>query len=106
MKSLARVTGSLSRAEVLKAIGKRQRAINRCYEKALMSNPGLSGKITFSWVITAKGKVSNARQKTSTMQGGGGVSTCVLGILRRMSFPAPEGGSVTVVFPFIFRSAS
>lgn len=105
LRAAARVTGTLSRSEVLKVIGRHTRAIQRCYEKQLMSKPGLSGKITFAWTITPTGKVSGARQRTSTM-GSAKVSSCILKVIRRMKFPKPKGGSVTIVYPFIFRSSS
>ncbi len=105
LRAAARVTGTLSRSEVLKVIGRHTRAIQRCYEKELMSKPGLSGKITFAWSITPTGRVSGARQRTSTM-GSSKVSNCILKVIRRMKFPKPKGGSVTIVYPFIFRSSS
>ncbi|MEZ4268956.1 MAG: AgmX/PglI C-terminal domain-containing protein [Myxococcota bacterium] len=104
LRTLAKVSGELSKSDVLAVIGAHQRAFNRCYEKELMSSPGLSGKITFQWTITPDGKVSGASQQTSTMSNTE-VSTCVLGIIRGMKFPKPTGGSVQVVYPFIFRSA-
>ncbi len=105
LRAAARVTGTLSRSEVLKVIGRHTRAIQRCYEKQLMSKPGLSGKTTFAWSITPTGRVSGARQRTSTM-GSSKVSNCILKVIRRMKFPKPKGGSVTIVYPFIFRSSS
>lgn len=104
LRTLAKVSGELSKSDVLAVIGAHQRAFNRCYEKELMTSPGLSGKITFQWTITPDGKVSAASQQTSTMSNTA-VSTCVLGIIRSMKFPKPTGGSVQVVYPFIFRSA-
>ena len=34
------------------------------------------------------------------------VGSCVVGVVRRLRFPAPEGGSVTYAFPFIFEPAN
>ncbi|MCB9729677.1 MAG: serine/threonine protein kinase [Deltaproteobacteria bacterium] len=104
LRALAKVSGELSKSEVLKVIGAHGRAFNRCYEKELMTSPGLSGKITFQWTITPDGKVSGASQQTSTMSNTA-VANCVLGILRGLKFPKPTGGSVQVVYPFIFRSS-
>lgn len=104
MRTMVKVSGELSKSDVLAVIGAHQRAFNRCYEKELMGSPGLSGKITFQWTINTDGKVSAASQQTSSMSNTA-VSSCILGIIRGMKFPKPTGGSVQVVYPFIFRSA-
>lgn len=104
MRTLAKVSGGLSKSDVLAVIGAHQRGFNRCYEQELMASPGLSGKITFQWTILPDGKVSAASQQTGSMTNAA-VSTCMLGIIRRMKFPRPTGGSVQVVYPFILRSA-
>jgi|GEM_PF-2486032 len=104
LRAAARVSGTLSKSEVLKVIGKYMGAIRRCYEKQLMAKPSLSGKITAQWTITSGGRVSGARQKTSSL-GNAKVSSCVLKVIRRMKFPKPKGGSVKITYPFIFRSA-
>lgn len=105
LRAAARVSGSLSRGEVLKVIGKHMGRIRRCYERQLMANPRLAGKLTAQWSVTASGRVSGARQRTSTL-GNGKVSSCVLKVIRGMKFPKPKGGAVKITYPFIFRSVS
>ncbi|MFB6264583.1 MAG: AgmX/PglI C-terminal domain-containing protein, partial [Bradymonadaceae bacterium] len=103
VESLADVEGKLSRGKIVSVIDGRQGDIQGCYEKELLSNPGLGGKITFEWTIQPDGTVTNARQIHSSM-GHAPVSNCILKILRSLTFPKPKGGSVTIQFPFMFRS--
>jgi len=79
--------------------------VQACYEKALLANPGLGGRIVFDWTVTSTGKVKGVRVRSSTL-GSAKVASCIAGKIRRWKFPKPEGGDVTVTFPFLFRSVS
>jgi hypothetical protein len=103
VKALAKVVGSLDKEQVIRTINEHQHQIQACYERALIGSPGLSGKVTFEWTVDPAGKVSKAFEKSSTM-GSPKVSECILAIIRKMRFPKPEGGSVVISFPFMFRS--
>jgi len=102
--AMANVQGSLSRGEVLKVINRYLGKIQGCYERALLSNANLGGKITFQWTVTATGGVAGASQASSTM-GNAQVSNCILGIIKTMKFPKPTDGSVSIRYPFIFRAS-
>lgn len=104
VSALAKVQGSLSRSEVLKVLNQNQRKVVRCYERALTSKPNLSGKLTFTWTIKPNGRVGSVRQAASTL-GHNGVSKCISGVIKRMRFPKPKGGSVSITFPWIFTRA-
>jgi Ca-activated chloride channel homolog len=98
------VMGSISRSEIQRGIRKNMRAIKYCYEKALKSDPGLSGKIVVEFVIGPKGTVTNAKVVTSTVKSHQ-FQADILNVIRRMRFPKPAGGgSIVVAYPFIFRS--
>jgi len=101
--SQTKVEGQLAREKVAKVIQQHQGEIQGCYERELLSNAGLAGKVTFEWTITRQGDVSGAREKSSTLNSAA-VSNCILKIIRGMSFPKPKGGSVTISYPFMFRS--
>ena len=62
-------------------------------------------KIVFDWVIAASGKVSSARQAWSSVRSSA-ISNCILQEIRGWRFPKPDGGSVQVRYPFVFRSRS
>lgn len=102
--ALTQVQGTLAREEIERVIARHQGQIQGCYESALTSNPSLGGQVTFEWVVTADGSVSNAREQQSTL-GSAEVSNCILGIIRGMNFPSPEGGSsVEISYPFAFQA--
>ena len=79
-------------------------SIKYCYERALKSDPGLSGKIVVEFVIGPQGTVTNAKIVTSTVKSHQ-FQADILKVIRRMRFPKPAGGgSIVVAYPFIFRS--
>lgn len=102
IKALAKVQGSLSRSDVYKTIGRYQGQLQGCYERRLIDNPSISGKITFEWVIKTNGRVRNVRQRSSTV-GDAKVSSCVKRVIKKMKFPRPKGGEVEISYPFVFR---
>ena len=77
--------------------------MHACYERALMRQPGLAGKVVLEWTIATSGKVAAARTKTSTL-GSAAVESCILASLKGWTFPAARGGSVIITYPFLFNS--
>jgi hypothetical protein len=100
----SRVSGSLSRGEVLAVINRHMARIQQCYERGLTRKGTMAGRVSFTWTITPTGKVSGLRQVSSTL-GDVQVSNCISKVISRMRFPRPKGGSVSITFPFIFRRA-
>jgi hypothetical protein len=98
------VDGELDPSLVSKEVRARIGAIKACYERALKRNPNLSGKIKVRWTITAAGTVAHVDIEEDNM-GDNEVSSCIKGLVSRWRFPAPSGGSVDVVYPFVFQSA-
>ena len=72
----------------------------RCYEDGLRANPTLQGRIAVRFVIDPTGAVTRAEDAGSDLDAR--LVACVARELRSLSFPAPEGGNVTVVYPMIF----
>ena len=72
-----------------------------CYENGLRRNPNLQGRVSVRFVIGADGAVSNVGNGGSDMPDGGVVS-CIMRSFEGLSFPRPEGGIVTVVYPIMF----
>ncbi|MDI3289824.1 AgmX/PglI C-terminal domain-containing protein [Polyangium sp. 15x6] len=72
-----------------------------CYENGLRNNPNLQGRVAVRFVIGADGAVSNVGNGGSDMPDGGVVS-CIVRSFQGLSFPRPEGGIVTVVYPIMF----
>jgi hypothetical protein len=74
-----------------------------CYEAGLRGDPGLQGRVVVKFVIDRAGAVA-----LSTDAGGdlpdARVTQCVVRAFADLSFPAPDGGMVTVVYPIVFNS--
>ena len=98
------VDGTLDPSLVSKEVRARIGAIKACYDRALKRNPNLSGKVKIRWTITAAGTVSAVEVEEDSM-GDAEVSSCIKGLVSRWRFPAPSGGSVDVVYPFVFQAS-
>lgn len=72
-----------------------------CYEPALRTNPTLTGRVVTKFVIGRDGAVSLSQDGGSDMPNREVVS-CVVRAFHGLSFPAPEGGQVHVVYPITF----
>ncbi len=72
-----------------------------CYENGLRQNPNLQGRVAVKFVIDRSGAVSTASDGGSDLPDASVVS-CVVRGFGNLSFPQPEGGIVTVVYPVIF----
>jgi hypothetical protein len=75
--------------------------IRACYEKGLGRDPKLHGKVKVRFTIEPSGSVSSAEDNGSTLPDAD-VVTCILAVYRRLSFPQPDGGKITVVYPINF----
>ena len=95
------VQGELDRGEIAKVINSHIREVQACYERKLLKDPTLAGKIHFEWVVTPSGDVGTVKIKSSTVRNPE-VASCVQAAMRGWKFPQPKGGSVTVVYPFVF----
>lgn len=72
-----------------------------CYENGLRSNPNLQGRVAVRFVIGRDGAVSNVSNGGSDLPDAS-VIQCVIRAYYGLSFPPPEGGIVTVVYPIMF----
>ena len=73
----------------------------RCYERALMQNNMLQGRMQISVRIGPNGSVCSANLTQNELDPG--VGNCVLGIFRSTTFPAPKGGCVDASVPLRFE---
>ena len=73
-----------------------------CYERALVSNPTLQGRVNIRFTIGPDGAVTGTTDGGSDLPDAAAV-TCVVRSVSSLTFPAPEGGGVvTVNFPINF----
>jgi hypothetical protein len=85
--------GTLDGAAITAVINRYKSGIQNCYERALVENEGLQGKITVQFSISEAGRVVSTSATDDTV-GNPGVQSCVLGIIGRLKFPTNEGGGV------------
>jgi hypothetical protein len=69
-----------------------------CYEGGLRTKPSLEGVVTVRFLIDRSGAVGAAADAGSTLADREVVS-CIVRAFAGLTFPAPEGGNVTVVYP-------
>jgi hypothetical protein len=97
------VQGQLDRGEIQKVVNAHLREVQGCYERKLIKDPTLSGKIIFEWVISLTGSVTVVKIKFSDLRNAE-VTSCIQSSIRTWHFPEPRGGSVTVTYPFVFST--
>ncbi|MEE2787822.1 MAG: AgmX/PglI C-terminal domain-containing protein [Myxococcota bacterium] len=97
--------GVLDPSAIGRVVGRRKGAIKSCYEKQLKRNPKLRGTVKVQFTILESGRVDRVKVLQDTT-GDQAVGRCIKQKMRRWRFPKPDGGSVTVSFPFVFTPSS
>lgn len=82
----------------LQALAGRSRS---CYERALLQNSELKGRLSVSVKVSPTGQVCSAKV-TSNQTGDEGLSTCVTQIFRSATFAPPKNGCVEAAVPLNF----
>lgn len=77
--------------------------MKNCYEAGLARNAHLTGKVVARFVINRDGHVSNVSNGPGTDLPDQEVVACVLKHYYSLTFPQPEDGIVTVVYPVVFE---
>jgi hypothetical protein len=76
-----------------------------CYQEGVRKNPSLQGRVAVKYTIGHDGSVTQTQDGGSDMPDQN-VVQCVVRAFGNLSYPQPEGGIVTVVFPLIFSPGS
>jgi Ca-activated chloride channel family protein len=95
------VTGQLPPEVVQRIVRQSFGRFRLCYENGLRNDPSLQGKISARFIIGRDGEVAGVTNAGSDLPDANVVS-CVLQSFRGLSFPQPESGLVTVVYPITF----
>lgn len=95
------VSGRLPPEVIQRIVRQNYGRFRLCYEQGLVKNPNLEGRVTVRFVIGRDGSVSNVSNGGSDIPDSG-VVQCVIRAYYGLSFPQPEGGIVTVVYPIMF----
>ena len=96
-------SGTIDRDAVARVINDHMHEVQSCYERALLKEPGLSGKASLEWTIGMNGRVTQVRTKMSTLRNPS-VEGCIIGAIKSWAFPHPRGGAVIISYPFIFNA--
>ena len=102
---LTQVNGRLPPEVIQRIVRQNYGRFRVCYENGLRTNPNLEGRVSVRFVIGTDGSVSNVGNAGSDLPDGAVIS-CVTRAYYGLSFPQPEGGIVTVVYPIIFSPGS
>ncbi len=97
------MTGKLPPDVIKRVIRANFPRFRACYEQGLKKDPGLKGTVAVRFIIDTTGAVESASLSGGSMSDTG-VSSCVLGVYRTVSFPEPESGKVLVTYPIDFQS--
>ena len=95
------VNGKLPPEVIQRIVRQNMGRFRLCYEAGLRGNPTLSGRITTKFVIGRDGSVSQAADGGSDMPNQE-VTSCVVRSFQNLSFPSPDGGIATVIYPIVF----
>jgi hypothetical protein len=97
----ASVNGRLPPEVIQRIVRQNFGRFRMCYENGLRNNPALQGRVAVRFVIDREGAVSAVSDGGSDIPDRG-VASCVVRSFGGLSFPKPEGGIVTVVYPIVF----
>jgi len=99
------IRGSLDKEIIRRVIRRHINEVKYCYERELMANPDLSGRVAVQFTISGTGQVIASVVQSSTMKNPT-VEQCIAQAVRRWLFPKPEGGGIVIVtYPFLLKAA-
>jgi hypothetical protein len=109
-------SGRIEASEVLRVLNEASPKFAACHQEGLKRDPALRGKVVLRLTIDPNGRVSSADRVTSKPTAGSPdavttmpdtkVVSCVVEAARGLSFPKPQGGRVTFLYPLTFTPAS
>ncbi len=97
------LTGSIDKAILRRYVRRKLARIRHCYERELLKDPTLKGRVVATFTIGPDGKVVASEAKGMT---NADLNTCISTVVKSIQFPKiPGGGSVYVTYPFTFQPA-
>src|SRR5690606_17983359 len=96
------VSGRLPAEVIQRIVRQNYGRFRMCYEQGLGRNPNLEGRVAARFVIGRDGSVSNVGNGGSDLPDSSTVS-CVISAFYGLTFPQPEDGIVTVIYPIMFQ---
>lgn len=100
------VNGRLPPEVIQRIVRQNMGRFRYCYERALDGNPGLQGRVVTRFLIGRDGLVAfSTHEAQETDLADPGAVACIVRAFGALSFPEPEGGTVTVVYPLSLSPA-
>jgi hypothetical protein len=94
--------GSLDKEIIRRVVRLHMNEVKFCYDQELVRSTGLGGRVSVQFLIAGNGQVINSFVQSTTMNNVR-VESCVVGAVKRWTFPKPEGGGIAIVsYPFNF----
>ena len=96
--------GSLDKSIIDAKVKEVLPGVKECYNKGLVTQPDLTGRVVIKIVIGKDGTVSSAESAPEkTTLDSTEVIDCVAGKISQLEFPSPKGGGIVIVhYPFAF----
>lgn len=102
----AAINGRLPPEVIQRIVRQNMGRFRYCYERALQGNPSLQGRVVTRFLIARDGSVAFSTEDTAeTDMADPGVVSCIVRAFGALSFPQPEGGTVTVIYPLSLSPA-
>ena len=102
----AETSGGLDKSVIAAIVREHLGQIKHCYERQLLVDPSIFGKVVANWTINGEGIVDATSVKKTTL-GNVNVENCVMGKIKGWKFPKPRGGGKVIVsYPFLFKSVN
>lgn len=96
------VMGSLDRDMIRRPINRSRNQLRHCYERALLPQPGLRGRVVLRWTIDDTGAVAEVGIESSEL-GHPEMERCLVDVARTWRYPAVRhGGVIHVRYPLSF----
>lgn len=94
------VSGRLPAEVIQRVVRQNHGKIRYCYERGLAKNPSLNGRVGVRFVIGRDGAVASVANAGSSVASSE-VVECIVRAFYGLTFPKPESGLVTVMYPVL-----
>ena len=96
------IMGALDKSLIDKVIKQNQAKFAYCYQRELVKNPELKGKVTLNFTISKTGSVAKSSTHNTTLSNAA-AEACMNQQMKTLKFPEPKGGGIVIVkYPFVF----
>lgn len=91
--------------DIRSSVRRRSSTFRNCFERRLLVQPGLSGRMVARWTIGLDGKVRGAQIVGGSLKDAA-LGACLGRAIKRIRFRPPAGAMCVVQWPFVFRPGS